>query len=87
MTLVEFDLSRLLGLGSSVDCYDSGREKRMKLLSSVISASDNAGGSKGDEVTETFQQDEDHPLTLPSHIASMRPFLRKSHAHEVRVRN
>jgi len=82
MTLVEFDLSRLLGLGSSVDCYDSGREKRMKLLSSVISASDNAGGSKGDEVTETFQQDEDHPLTLPSHIASMRPFLRKSHAHE-----
>ena len=87
-TLMEFDVSTLLDIGSSVD-YDSDR-KKMNLLSAVISASfDNAGGSKGDEAkrwqpTETFQQDDDGPLALPEHLSSMRPFLCISNDTEVR---
>ena len=85
-TMLEFDVSRLLDIGSTADCSDS---KRTKLLSSVVSAADNAGDSKGDEYermqpTETFQQDDDHQLALPRHIASMRPFLCISDDPEVR---
>ena len=85
-TMLEFDVSRLLDIGSTADCSDS---KRTKLLSSVVSAADNAGDSKGDEYermqpTETFQQEDDHPLALTRHIASMRPFLCISDDPEVR---
>ena len=88
--LLEFDVSRLLDIGTadSNDSLDRGK-KRMKLLSSVVSAADNAGDGKDDEderrkPTETFQQDDDHPLALPRHIASMRPFLCISDDPEVR---